>query len=204
LLPDHQYRHNVSTSTLILVHTDCSSSSKLAGRPTPKSFFQAMSQQSPYPSDSHYSSSGYPPPQRTIYPSEEYKASYDDLVDEYATPFGRNAQHQTFAVESPILGSPPQHRRGPSLPPLEQKQSYLSDGKYTEEDLRSQAPRILPVKGEREVDTRTVWQKVSLRRFRISAHSLTADTLLKDLTRIAGMPILCHNCPCSNRYRPGD
>jgi len=120
-----------------------------------------MSQQSIYPSDPHYLSSGYPPPQHTSYPSEEYKASYDDLVDELATPYGRNAQHQTFAVESPSLGSPPQHRRGPSLP-LQHKQSLSTeyDGKFTEEDMRPQAPRILPVKGEKEVDTRTVWQKI--------------------------------------------
>jgi len=120
-----------------------------------------MSQQSPYPPDPHYSS-GYPPPQHANHPSEEYKASYDDLVDEHATPYGRNAQHQTFAIESPILGSPAQHRRVPSIPSLQQKQSYSSefDGKFTEEDLRPRAPRILPVKGEKEVDTRTVWQKI--------------------------------------------
>jgi len=119
-------------------------------------------QQSPYPSDPHYLLSGYPPPQRSRYPSDEYKLSYDELVDENATPFGRNAQHQTFAVESPVLGSPPQHRRGPSMPPLQQKQSNTSDfnGKFVEEDLHLQAPRILPVKGEKEVDTRTVWQKI--------------------------------------------
>jgi hypothetical protein len=130
-----------------------------------------MSQQSPYPSDPHYLSSGYPPPQHTNYPSEEYKATYDDLVDENATPYGKNAQHQTFAVESPTLGSSPQHRRIPSMPPLQQKLSYTSeyDGKYTEEDLRPQAPRILPVKGEKEVDTRTVWQKARLRSSRIFA-----------------------------------
>jgi len=49
------------------------------------------------------------------------------------------------------------------MPPLQQKQSYSSesdDGKFTEEDLRPHAPRILPVKGEKEVDTRTVWQKI--------------------------------------------
>lgn len=121
-----------------------------------------MSQQSPYPPDQHYLSSGYPPSQHTNYPSEEYKATYDDLVDENATPYGKNAQHQTFAVESPTLGSSPQHRRIPSMPPLQQKLSYTSeyDGKYTEEDMRPQAPRILPVKGEKEVDTRTVWQKI--------------------------------------------
>jgi hypothetical protein len=57
------------------------------------------------------------------------------------------------------------------MPPLQQKLSYTSeyDGKYIEEDLRPQAPRILPVKGEKEVDTRTVWQKARLRSSRIFA-----------------------------------
>ena len=135
--------------------------SKLAGRSTDsKPFFQTMSQKSPYQSDPHYLLSGYPPPQHTNFPSEEYKASYDELVDELATPYGRSAQHQTFAIESPSLGSP-QHRRGPSLS-SQHKQSFSTeyDGKFTEEDMRPQAPRILPVKGEKEADTRTLWQKV--------------------------------------------
>lgn len=167
-----------------------------------------MSQQSqPYPSDPHFLSSGYPPPKHTNYPSEEYKASYDDLVDENATPFGRNAQHQTFAVESPALGLSPQHRRGPSMLSLEHKPSYTSeyDGKYTEEDLHPQAPRILPVKGEKEVDTRTVWQKVRLRSSsRNFCASLITGTHHQDLTGITGMPILCYNCPCSDSYRLGN
>jgi len=117
-----------------------------------------MSQQS-YPPNP---SSGYPPPQHTNYPPAEYKVSYDDLVDEDATPYGRNAQNQTFALESPVFGTSPQHRRGPSLSALQQKQSFSSEynGKFTEEDSGSQAPRVLPVKGEREVDTRSVWQKI--------------------------------------------
>jgi hypothetical protein len=144
-------------------------------KPLSKPLFQAMSQQPPHPSDSHSLSSGYPPPQRINYPLDEYKISYDDLVDEHATPYGRIAQHQAFAVESPALGSPLQHHQGSSMPPLQQKQSYSSeyDGKYTEEDLRPQAPRILPIKGEKEVDTRTVWQKVSLR----SSHLCTPSVV---------------------------
>lgn len=135
-----------------------------------------MSQQPQHPSDPHSLSSGYPPPQRINYPLDEYKA-YDDLVDEHATPYGRTAQHQTFAVESPALGSPLQHHQGPSMPPLQQKQSYSSeyDGKYTEEDLRPQAPRILPIKGEKEVDTRTVWQKVSLRSLHLCMPPIVDD-----------------------------
>ena len=195
------YRHWVFIYTLLVQLIGFST---LAGRPTTlKSLFEAMSQQS-YPPNP---SSGYPPPQHTNYPPAEYKVSYDDLVDEDATPYGRNAQHQTFALESPVFGTSPQHRRGPSLSVLQQKQSFSSEynGKFTEEDSGSQAPRVLPVKGEREVDTRSVWQKVCSRSpFTFICHLLTTHMLYKDLTGINSMPILCHYCSYSNDNRFGN
>lgn len=115
-----------------------------------------MSNKSPYTNDPNYPSSGYPPPPHSQYPhSDEYKASYDDLVDQYAEPYSKTSQHQTF---SPALST------AVHQPPYMSKQSYSSEmtGKDSEEHyMPSSTPRILPMKEEKVADTRTVWQKVS-------------------------------------------
>ncbi|KZP32210.1 hypothetical protein FIBSPDRAFT_916440 [Athelia psychrophila] len=114
-----------------------------------------MSNKSPYTNDPNYPSSGYPPPPHSQYPhSDEYKASYDDLVDQYAEPYSKTSQHQTF---SPALST------AVHQPPYMSKQSYSSEmtGKDSEEHyMPSSTPRILPMKEEKVADTRTVWQKV--------------------------------------------
>ncbi|KAF9036474.1 hypothetical protein BDZ89DRAFT_1100636 [Hymenopellis radicata] len=56
--------------------------------------------------------------------SHEVKASYDDLIDEYASPYAANARHQTFTVDTPIAA---QHRRGPSLPQKPSKRDTFQD-----------------------------------------------------------------------------
>ncbi|THV07568.1 hypothetical protein K435DRAFT_741900 [Dendrothele bispora CBS 962.96] len=85
--------------------------------------------------------------------NEEYKASYDDLIDQYAAPYGANTNHQTYALQS----SPSQHRRGPShplKPPFSSKQSD-DDTSY---DLTAVAyPPTTPPK---DVDTRPFWKKI--------------------------------------------
>lgn len=110
-----------------------------------------------YTNDPNYPSSGYPPPPHSQYPnSDEYKASYDDLVDQYAQPYAKTSQHQTF---SPALGSAARQ------PPFMGKQSYSSEmsAKDSEEGyMPSSSPRIIPMKEEKVADTRTIWQKVSI------------------------------------------
>ncbi|KAK7463843.1 hypothetical protein VKT23_005778 [Stygiomarasmius scandens] len=83
--------------------------------------------------------------------NDEYKASYDDLIDQYAAPYGANVNHQTYALQS----SPSQHRRGPSYPLKPPFSSKQSDSSY---DLTAVAypPASLP----KEVDTRSFWQKI--------------------------------------------
>ncbi|KAF7982081.1 hypothetical protein HWV62_30388 [Athelia sp. TMB] len=127
--------------------------SSLAGRPTPQPFVSKMSNQSPYTNGS-----SYPPPPQSQYPhSDVYKASYDDLVDEYAEPYSKTSQHQTF---TPALGSAAQK------PSFMAKQSYSSEmtGKDWDNEsyMPSSTPRILPLKEEPVVDTRTFWQKADL------------------------------------------
>ncbi|SJL05917.1 uncharacterized protein ARMOST_09253 [Armillaria ostoyae] len=74
-----------------------------------------MAHQAVYPDsdDSHYHYQAKSPYFQE--PQSEVKASYDDLIDEYASPYVVNAHHKTFAVETPTMGAP-QHRRGPSTP----------------------------------------------------------------------------------------
>lgn len=84
---------------------------------------------------------------------EDFKASYDDLIDEHASPYSANAQHQTFAVGTPNHT----HQRGTSIP-LSSKNAYASNMSDDTHETTSSYPPILPSK---EVDTRTLWQKVS-------------------------------------------
>ncbi|OBZ79017.1 hypothetical protein A0H81_00538 [Grifola frondosa] len=57
---------------------------------------------------------------------EEIKAPYDDLIDQYATPYGHSA-HKTYAVDPTSLNlAEGRHGRSPSFP-LSQKQSYSTD-----------------------------------------------------------------------------
>ncbi|KAK0465316.1 uncharacterized protein EV420DRAFT_1513867 [Desarmillaria tabescens] len=67
-------------------------------------------------------------------PQSEVKASYDDLIDEYASPYAANTHHKTFAVETPMTGAP-QHRRGPSTPMKTTFSSKQSDDTFHDQPL---------------------------------------------------------------------
>ncbi|KAF8078371.1 hypothetical protein FPV67DRAFT_1663123 [Lyophyllum atratum] len=84
---------------------------------------------------------------------EEYKASYDNLIDEFAKPFTANTNHQTFAVETPTLSN---HRRGPSFPLTKTFSSKHSDD-TSHGPSHVSYPPLPPVK---ETDTRSLWQKI--------------------------------------------
>ncbi|RDB29019.1 hypothetical protein Hypma_015269 [Hypsizygus marmoreus] len=85
---------------------------------------------------------------------QEYKTSYDDLIDEFATPYGANAQHQTFAVDAPMNG----HRRGPSFPLHKSMSSSKQSDDTSHEPLSHVSyPPLPPTKG---VDTQSLWQKI--------------------------------------------
>jgi hypothetical protein len=87
----------------------------------------------------------------------EYKASYDDLIDEYATPYTANSRHQTFTLESPASDG---HRRGPSVP-LGSKIISSKQSDDTSSEPSSHAyPPLHPMK---EGDSRSLWQKVRSR-----------------------------------------
>jgi hypothetical protein len=112
---------------------------------------------SQHTSDAPYYLSGYPPPPHTNFSQMDYKSSSDDLVE--VIPYGKSAQHQTFAIETPALGSP---HYPPSISAQHQKQSYSSEhsGKSTDEGMHPSAPRTVPLNTSKEVDSRTFWQKI--------------------------------------------
>ncbi|KAF5337007.1 hypothetical protein D9611_003175 [Ephemerocybe angulata] len=91
-------------------------------------------------------------------PPDEYKASYDDLIDDYSAPYAPNSRHQTFAIGSPHAAS---HRRGNSASMQKASASSFSL-KHSDDTHDTHAPCYPPVmqSKEKEVDTRTVWQKI--------------------------------------------
>ncbi|KAF9459471.1 hypothetical protein BDZ94DRAFT_1381924 [Collybia nuda] len=113
-----------------------------------------MSAHTPYPEDSTHAQRSFYALQHAQEP--EYKASYDDLIDEYSAPFATNARHQTYAVATPTSKN---HRRGPSFPLSKQSisSSKLSDETAQEPASHVSYPPLPPVK---EVDTRSFWQKI--------------------------------------------
>lgn len=94
----------------------------------------------------HPTESPYRPPQ------DEFKASYDDLIDEYSAPYAANARHQTFAVGTPTQA----HQRGHSIP-LSNNSAFASKQSDDTHDTAYNYPPAVPVK---EIDTRSFWQKI--------------------------------------------
>ncbi|KAH7921945.1 hypothetical protein BV22DRAFT_1197785 [Leucogyrophana mollusca] len=93
--------------------------------------------------------------------AEDYKASYDDLIDQYAEPYSRISRHQTFTVQTHPMGD--SDSREPSYS-FDQKQPY-SSGKDVELDEQDIAPPSYPPisaipKPGKEVDKRSLWSKI--------------------------------------------
>lgn len=90
-----------------------------------------------------------------IFPSDEYKASYDDLIDDYSAPYAPNARHQTFTIGAPNTS----HRRGNSASIQKDSSFSMKHSDDTHDNLPPLYPPTNPVK-EKDVDTRTIWQKI--------------------------------------------
>lgn len=141
---------------------------------------------------SHASRSPYlqPNPSTT---EEDFKASYDDLVDEHAEPYSATARHQTFTV-----GTPGQtHHRGASIP-LSSKSAYTSNPSDDTHETCGYPPTV-PLKDVKELDTRTLWQKV-----RILLPSFVFPNIVVRLgsARISSMSILRRYSAHRNDNRP--
>ncbi|KAF9480473.1 hypothetical protein BDN70DRAFT_979378 [Pholiota conissans] len=109
-----------------------------------------MSAQTPYSANHAHSPYLQTQPAAT---EEDFKASYDDLIDDYSTPYTANARHQTYTV-----GTPNQtHHRGPSIP-LSSKSAFTS--KQSDDTHETSAYGYPPAVPPKEVDTRSFWQKI--------------------------------------------
>jgi len=117
----------------------------MASQPS-QSGVRSQQHQRSYPSQSEYDLN-----------NNEFKASYDDLIDEYASPYSPNTRHQTYAVDAPPLNSP-QHRRGPSFPLSSQKPPIFS--KQSDDTSHELSPVAYPPPPPPKVDTRGFWQKI--------------------------------------------
>jgi len=89
------------------------------------------------------------PSNNLVYPPSEdvYKVSYDDLIDEYASPYSRNAQHKTFSLESPIA-SYGRHR------------SSISSQFNPKESDETAVAAYPPTPIVKEVDSQGFWGKI--------------------------------------------
>lgn len=95
-----------------------------------------------------------PYPQST--PLDDVKASFDDLVDPYSSPFAPNSRHQTFVVGTPLKQQPPLHQREPSVP-LSTKADSLKKSEDTNEIPYNYPPTL----SQKEVvETQSLWKQV--------------------------------------------
>lgn len=125
---------------------------------------------------SAYSHDNYPGLQTPV--QDDFKASYDDLLDDNAIPFAQNAHHQTFAVDT-IAG----HIRGPSVP--HSHKTHFSAKQS--DDLSQETSRAVypPQYVTKQVPSVSLWRKV--RKF--PSIGTKSDCLI-DTTRIGGLPPL--------------
>jgi hypothetical protein len=92
-------------------------------------------------------------------PEDDVKASFDDLVDPYTSPFAPNSRHQTFMVGTPLKQQPPSsHQREPSVP-LSTKAYSLKQSEDTHETSYNYPP-TLPQK--EVVETQSTWKRVCI------------------------------------------
>lgn len=72
-----------------------------------------------HPADPSYPYPTQPSSARPPLDDEDVKVPYDDLIDQYATPYRANSQHKTFNLSGPTNAAPTY--------PLTHKQTNLSD-----------------------------------------------------------------------------
>lgn len=109
---------------------------------------------------------------------DNFKASYDDLLDDNAIPFAQNAHHQTFAVDT-IAG----HIRGPSV--SHSHKTHFS-AKQSDDLSRETSRAVYPPQYvTKEIHSVSLWRKVR----KVLLIETMSDSLI-DTTRICGLPPL--------------
>ena len=158
----------------------------LAGRTTNLCHSFTMSSQPQHPS--------YPQYPAPVHPSrdDETKAPYDDLIDQYASPYGNQA-HKTFAVDPASFSG---HARQPSYPLS--KHSYETSKDLKSLDSHAQDPPDWgyppPLSKETKKDEKeSTWSKVRPLHPPSTRQVVTASPLVHP--RLMGLPTLSPHCP---------
>jgi heme/copper-type cytochrome/quinol oxidase subunit 2 len=87
---------------------------------------------------------------------DDVKASFDDLIDQYSSPYAPNSQHQTFTVGKPLSQQQPlSHMRRPST-----SKEYSTKSDDTHDTSAYNYPPPLVPKEEKDTDKETFWQRL--------------------------------------------
>ena len=122
--------------------------------------------------------------------SEDFKASYDTLIDGNGLPYSASSRHQTFTIASPTTSS---LQRGISLP----QTSKMFSSKQSD-DTHETSCTYPPVVSPAEVDAPNLWQRVDTM---FLQSCLCFSFPLLDFTRVYGLPFLCCDSPYRDRDR---
>jgi hypothetical protein len=91
--------------------------------------------------------------------SQDDKEGYDDLIDQYATPYGKTSSHGTFAMDSSTLALP-QSRPYPSKPKMSYSSEHTSETHKTFDGSDVELHSSYPPKAPLPADERHWWDKV--------------------------------------------
>ncbi|EIN13598.1 hypothetical protein PUNSTDRAFT_117326 [Punctularia strigosozonata HHB-11173 SS5] len=102
---------------------------------------------SPYPQDPSESSH-----------EGDYKASYEDLIDEHDAPYSKTTGHQTIAIDPTTAAG---HRRGPSYP-LSHQPTYSSEFNATQESVPRKGVEwgYPPSPPQRDKEKPSIWSQL--------------------------------------------
>ena len=110
---------------------------------------------------SPFSAPTYPSQHR--FEDEDVKSPYDDLIDQYASPYSANANHNVYAVQTPTR-KPSEHLHNPLSPPSHKAPFFHKQS----DDISDASHYAYPPLPTKDVDTRSLWQKVHI--FRLINH----------------------------------
>ena len=109
---------------------------------------------------------------------DDFKASYDDLLDEDVTPYAPTARHRTYTVDS-LSGS----LRSPATPPSHK--THFS-AKQSDDLSQDTSRAVYPPQHVTKEANVSFWKKV-----REPPVTRTKSDCLTDAARITGMSSLC-------------
>lgn len=195
-------------SELIILSLSLLPSSPFAGRleaDNPFLYSNSMSAQNQLSFPSEHSLSDHnhrpylhPPTHDQYNNPEEFKASYDDLIDEYSKPYATNTHHRTYTID-PDPNTPPNHHRGPSIPLSSSKSPFSAK---QSDDTHETAQIVYPPQPlPKQPDAPGFWQKVS---WPCCSGLFLVHEHILDPPRLDGVSSLRSCRPCRNDCQSGD